>query len=576
MMIHRRLLELAGRVWWPMTVCVLMGLIVSGTYIAQALLVAQALTELFEGSADGAIRYLSFALIFIVLRTGVIWVREVVTTWAGGLIRARLRDRLVAALADLGPAYLSHARAGAAQATLTDGVDGLDPYYSRYLPQVVVTVLVPTALVAWMFTLNTTIAWVLLICIVLVLTVPRLQDLKLMATGKQRWQAYTDLSADYLEAMQGITTLRSFGAAERRRDTLEERSHTLYQDTMAELKLSLTESGMTALLVQTGTSAAVVLAAVAVGRGEGGASLMFLVLLIAFECFRPVRDLGKAWHAGYLGITAVDGITALLSAKPTVADSGTSLAPWKAGTPPTITFEDVQFSYPGARTPALQRLDLTIRAGRTTAIVGRSGAGKSTLVSLLGRTHDPDVGSILFDGMDIRELRIEELRASLAVVNQHTYLFNISVRENLRLGAVDASEQQVEHACRMAQADEFIRELPQGYETVLDEGGKSLSGGQRQRLALARAILRNAPVLILDEATSHVDTAGEFEIVQALKGVREGRTCLMIAHRLSTIAEADDIVVLDDGCIVQQGAAVDLRGRPGPLVDLLNSQEVRV
>jgi ATP-binding cassette, subfamily C, bacterial CydD len=537
--VHRRLLRLADSVKGPIAACVGLGLAVSAAYVAQAVLLAAALSALVDGDVTGAVRLAAWAFAVIAARAGLLWAREYVTVWAGALVRARLRDRLIVHLGRLGPARQAGTRTGHVQTTLVDGVEGLDPYYSRYLPQVVVTFCVPVALVGWLFTVNAAAAGILAVAVASVLIIPRFWDATLLKRGRGRWAAFAELASDYLEAMQGMATLRAFGAVGTLGTRLAGRARDLYVTTMRQLRISLVETGVSALFVQAGTAGAVLAASTA-----GSAWEVFAVLLITVECFRPVRNLSEYWHAGYLGITAVDGIEELLSASPAVEDRGT-----RHDFPPApgIRFEGVGFTYPGAEHPAVRDVSFTVEPGSTVALVGPSGAGKSTLAALLQRHHDPARGTISIGGIDVRDLTLDTLRGGVAVVAQDTYLFHGTVADNLRLARPDATDEELAAAARPAGAHDFITGLPDGYDTRLGERGATLSGGQRQRLAIARALLADAPVLLLDEATSHVDARTE----QALSEVRRGRTCLMIAHRPDTIRQADHVVVLENGTVLE-------------------------
>ncbi|GAA0936419.1 ABC transporter ATP-binding protein [Nonomuraea longicatena] len=542
MIVHPRLLQLSGSVKGPMAACAALGLAVSAAYVGQALLLTAALAALAEGRHGDTVPLLAWALAVIAVRAALLWARACVTAWAGALVKARLRDRLVERLGRLGPAYLTGTRTGRLQTTLVDGVEGLEAYFSRYLPQLAVTCCVPVALVGWLFTVHAGAAAVLAAAVAGVLVIPRFWDATLLRRGRSRWTAFADLAADYLEATQGMATLRAFGAVRRLGDRLAERAHLLYVTTMRQLRVSLVEKGVSTFLIQAGTAGAVLAAA-----RPGDAWGVFAILLVTVECFRPVRELSEHWHAGYLGITAVDGLRDLLSARPPVRDTGTGT---RVGAAPEIVFDDVAFTYPGARRPAVHGVSFTVGRGQTVALIGPSGAGKSTLAALLQRHVDPDRGAVRIDGVDLRELSLDALRAGIAVVAQDTYLFHGSVADNLRLARSEASDEDLAAAARAAGAHGFVSALPQGYDTVLGERGATLSGGQRQRLAVARALLADAPVLLLDEATSHVDVQGE----EALAGLRRGRTCLLIAHRLSSVRDADRIVVLEEGTVAENGA----------------------
>lgn len=578
-MFHRRLLALLPEVRGPVLLCVAAGLAVTVSYLAQALVLAGALTALVRGDLPGVLRLLGWTAAIVLVRAGLIWVRELVVVRCGAAVRIRLRSTLVRRIGALGPDAARRRRSGAVRGVLLEGVDGLDPYYSRYLPQVVITALVPAVLVGWMYTVSVPAAVVLTVAVVLVLVVPRFKDATLLRTGRHRWETYLAISADYLEAVQGLPTLRSFGAAERRRDGLQERSDALYRDTMRELRVSLVENGVSAALVLGGTAGAVAVTAAGlwgdagVATGPGGLSVMMLVLLVAVECFRPVRDLTAAWHAGYLGLTAVDGLDAVLSAEPAVRDEGTRTRPVGAA-PPVIDLVGAGVRYPGSDRWALRGVDLHVPAGSRLAVVGASGAGKSTLARLVARSIDPSAGGVRFDGVEVTRFTLDSIRSTVATVDQHPFLFSGTVLDNLRLGAPDAGRDAVLAAVDAAGARDVIDGLPGGLDGSVAEGGRSLSGGQRQRLALARALVRGAPVLILDEVTAHLDHRAEDRVTATLAGLRGRHTVVVIAHRLSTVRDADQVAVLADGRLVQLGPFDDLAGRPGALADLLAAREV--
>src|SRR6201986_3088482 len=262
---------------------------------------------------------------------------------------------------------------------------------------------------------------------------------------------------------------------------------------------------------------------------------------------RPLGGLRAGLHQGMLGQSAAAGINALLAAEPLVPEPPTGRAAISRPLLPTIAFEDVWFAYPGGRGAAHDGLSFTVAAGEKIGIVGPSGSGKSSVARLLLRLFDPQSGAVRIGGVDLRNLEPEMLRAQIAVVHQDTYLFHGTVEDNLKLGRPDATEDELVAAARDANAHDFIMALPQGYQTMLGERGVNLSGGQRQRLAIARALLRDSPILILDEALSSVDAENEAIIQQALDRLSHGRTTLILAPRLSAVHGADRILVLDKG-----------------------------
>src|SRR5437660_1176383 len=319
-------------------------------------------------------------------------------------------------------------------------------------------------------------------------------------------------------------------------------------------------------------SSALALAVWRVSHGLMSIEALLIVLMAGTEVFRPLRDLRTVLHQGMLGQSAAAGINALLAAEPLVPEQPPGQAAISRPLLPTIAFEDVWFAYPGGRGTAHDGLSFTVAAGEKIGIVGPSGSGKSSIARLLLRLFDPQRGTVKIGGHDIKSLDPEALGRMIAVVHQDTYLFYGTVEENLRLGKPDAARDGIEAAARDANAHEFISQLPQGYDTMIGERGVLLSGGQRQRLAIARALLRDAPILILDEALSSVDAENEAVIQQAIDRLSEGRTTLILAHRLSSVIGADRILVLDKGRIVESGRHAELIRRDGPYRRLMGAQ----
>ncbi|GGZ43628.1 ABC transporter ATP-binding protein/permease [Streptomyces poonensis] len=545
MIVHPELRRAARRARRPLLTATLLQGTVTLTHLAQAALLAVALADLARGDTGRLPWLLAAVLAVVAARAGLAMGQRRTATRAGAQVRVALRDEFLAHLGRLGPAHLTSARAGAVRTTLVDGVEGVDAYVSRYLPQLLITVTLPPLVLAVLAAVEPRALLGLVPALLLALCGPRVWDRLLAARGKEHWDTYEGLGADYLEALQGMPALRAAGAVGRTRARLEERSAALHRATVAKLRVSLVDTGITDLAVQGGTAAAALLACWSAVTGSTTATGTYLVLLLASECFRPVRDLAREWHAGYLGVSAADGLAALRTAEPAVRDTGTAPAHWAA--PPELRFEDVGFTYDGAPAPALHHVSFTAEAGRTTAIVGPSGAGKSTLLALLLRHHDPQEGRITLDGRRTTEYALDSLRQGIAVVSQETYLFHATIADNLRLARPDATDDDLTRATRIAGVHAEIAALPDGYATVLGERGATLSGGQRQRLALARALLADAPVLVLDEATSSVDERREADIVRELSKAASGRTVLVVAHRLAAVRHADRIVVLDAG-----------------------------
>lgn len=284
---------------------------------------------------------------------------------------------------------------------------------------------------------------------------------------------------------------------------------------------------------------------------------------------RPLKSLTQVNGPYQRGIAASQSLFELLDSEAEQDNGRRELGRARGD----IEFRGVTFCYPTKDQPALRDVSFSLSPGKTIALVGRSGSGKSTIASLLTRFYDIDQGEILLDGVDIREYRLSDLRRQFALVSQHVHLFNDTIANNIAYAAQgEYSREQIMAAARVAYADEFIQKLDQGYDTVIGENGANLSGGQRQRIAIARALLRNAPLLILDEATSALDTESERHIQAALEELRKDRTALVIAHRLSTIESADEILVIDEGRVVERGSHAELLARQGAYAQLRSIQ----
>jgi ABC-type transport system involved in cytochrome bd biosynthesis fused ATPase/permease subunit len=543
--VHRRLLQLAGAVPGAILALAGLGAVLSALHIAFAITAGSVIAMLVRSAGDplpGLAALTAIALVRAVL-TGV---REPVAARFGAGVRVRLRRRL---LARLGAVPVAERDSGQAAATVIDGVDGLDAYYTRYLPQLIVVLVVPAVVVALVWTRSTAAGVALAIATTVAVLAPRAWDLRLLRNGRRRWDRFTRLSSDYVEALQQIPLLRAFGATDRVAAGLAGDANLLRGSTMAQLRLSLVETFVSGLAVHVGTVLAVVAALAAVVSGDTHAAGAVTVLLLARECFRPVQDLGTNWHAGYLGLTAVDGLDHLLSRRPAVAEDGTYDAPAPTG---SVVVDDVSYHYPGTST-GLHGLTLRVEPGETLAVIGPSGSGKSTLARLLEREIDPDAGGVRVDDVDLRDLTRRARSRSVVVVPQDPTLFAWTVRDNLRLYRPGATDAEIERACELADVRDVIRALPDGYDTVLAENGEQLSGGQRQRLAIARALLSPAPVLVLDEVTSALDPATERRVVDALALAAPARTTLLIAHRESACVHADRWIALQGGRLAAAG-----------------------
>ena len=549
-----------------------LGVAVAATFTAQALLLSQVFVRLFDGQALGDVGWLLAGLAAVLLvRPVLVLARELSVHRTGVAVKRRLRARLLGHLAALGPLGTSRTRSGQVQSLLTDGIENLEPYYGRYVPQIAVTVITVAGVTAILATVDPFVALTVAVVALLVPLLPRLWDRVLAERGHSHWSAYSALNADFVDSMQGMTTLKVYDAATRRREDLRRAGTRLLDATLGQLRLSLVESGLAGLGLVAGPALALAVGLGRVAQGQLAPEQLFLVVLLSLEAFRPFRELAMHWHAGYLGISAAEGFRAVEALTPPVAvPAAPRVLPAGAV---EVVVDGVTFTHAEADGPALRGVSLVLRPGETTALVGASGSGKSTLVSLLLRFADPDSGGITVGGVDLREVDPATVADVVALVPQDPVLFSGSVADNLRAAAPAASDADLLDALSAAGALELVTPERGGLATPVGEQGALLSGGQRQRLAIARALLRRTAVLVLDEATSALDGRREAEVLDSLD-----RTCgtdtarLVVAHRLATVRSADRIVVLSEGSVVESGTHDELMALGGDYAAMVVEQ----
>ena len=504
----------------------------------------------------------------LVLRSVLEHVRTMAAHRTAARVQQRLRQRLYAQVTALGPAHFARNRSGEVMLTLVEGVQQLEVYFGQYLPQLFVAALTPLLIFAFVAFVDLPVATVVLLAALVVLLAPTLWHRWDSRASLTRNRAYAAFGADFLDAVQGLATLKAFGQSGERACRLTERAHTLFRSTMWVLGTNTLARGITDAGIALGAAAALAVGAWRVDHGAMSVSALLVILMLGVEVFRPLRELRVLLHQGMLGLSAARGIFALLDAVPLVRDRAAGPEPRDA----SVAFEDVTFAYPGGRRAAHERIGFAIHAGERVAFVGASGSGKSTIARLLLRFHDPDQGRVTIGGVDLRALSLAQVRARIAVVSQDTWLFHGTIEDNIRMGRPEATAEELRAAARAAHAEEFIARLPQSYATVVGERGVRLSGGQRQRIAIARALLRDAPILILDEALSSVDAESEALIQSALDRLMIGRTTLVFAHRLSSVIGADRILVLDQGRLVEAGTHASLMHGGGVYARLMAGQ----
>jgi ATP-binding cassette subfamily C protein CydCD len=481
-----------------------------------------------------------------------------------------LRRKLYDKIASLGPGTVGRQRSGGLTLSMIDGVEQLETYFGQFLPQFLIAVLSPLLIFAVVAFIDLPVALVMLAFALIALLAPSLWHKFDVRNSQFRQCSYASFAAEFLDSIQGLATLKAFGQGKARADKLEVEARDLFRRTMWVLGTNSLARGITDSAIACGAAAALIYGATRVESGAMALSSLLVILMLGVEIYRPMRELRTVLHQGMVGLSAAQGIYRILDDRPAVADAHP--APIDKDLAPVITFEDVRFSYPGTRRTVHDGLSFRAEAGERLGLVGPSGGGKSSIVRLLLRFYDPDQGRITLGGHDLRTLSFAQIRSLISVVNQDTFLFHGTVEENIRLGKPEASHAELEDAARAANIHDFILTLPQGYATVIGEKGIKLSGGQRQRLAIARALLRDTPILVLDEALSAVDAENEAVIQEALDRLMQGRTTLILAHRLSSVIDCDRIVVLDGGKVTEQGRHDQLMARGGIYAELMAEQ----
>jgi len=488
---------------------------------------------------------------------GARWVELWVSHVYAFRIIAALRLRIFDGLERMAPAGLDRRRTGDLAATVMTDIERLEWIYAHQLPSVVVAAVIPATALAALLFVAPAVGMLIMAMALLLGTVPAWLAARAHAQGLRLRAQLGTLHAEVVDGVQGVRELLLFGQRGAFLRRLADIGRSMRATQLKYGRRAGLENAAADLIVAVTVVAALVIAARAVATGALAPPMLPVLVILAGAALGPVSAVVATSSAlGELRGCAARVVEVIDAVAMTADRPGATPPP--AGLDPTVRFEAVRFRY-GPRQPAVLRgVDLEIRPGETLALVGASGAGKTTCLNLLLRFWDPAAGRITIGGHDIRDLTLDGLRTTVSVVPQEVYLFNATIMENLRLGRPSATDEQVHRAARRAMVGEFVDRLPQRYHTQMSERGLNLSGGQRQRIAIARALLRDTPVLVLDEAAAHLDTENERLVQRALGELRQGRATLVIAHRPSTIRAADRIAVLDGGRVVEAGTHDEL------------------
>ena len=587
--VDRRLLRHARAARGYLITAVGLGLVATVLILAQAGLLARALATAARTSPGAAPLWGTLlALVGVVAaRAAVSYGGEVAALRAAATVKSQLRRSLAARALRLGPAWLGGQQTGEITALATRGLDGLDPYFARYVPQLILAVAVPIAVLARVAAADWISALIIAVTLPLIPLFAVLVGWHTKARTQRQWRLLATLAGHFLDVVEGLPTLKIYGRAKAQEEVIGKVTGEYRATTMSALRVAF----LSAFVLELAASVATALVAVEVGLrllyGHMGYQTALLVLLLTPEAFLPLRSVSAQFHASMEGSAAAGRVLEILDTEPGTAPSGGPRDPVPAGGPPAaparpaapadlraeeVTLSGVTVTYPGRRRPVLDEVSLTIRPGERILLTGPSGAGKSTLLALLLGFVRPDAGTIQAGGAGLTPADDDRWRGQIAWVPQHPHLFAGRVADNIALGQPDASPEAIRQAARLAGAAEFIEALPGGYDAVLGERALRLSAGQRQKIALARAFLRDAPLLLLDEPAAHLDPASTRRVAEALETVLAGRTVVLVSHGPGLAAVASRVIRLDAGALVStarpasRAGSADTTGVPAAAV----------
>jgi ATP-binding cassette, subfamily C, bacterial CydD len=547
-----RLLRYSAAARGYLAVTVGLGLAATGLILVQASLLAHVLASAATGTGVAVLAGTLGALLAVLLgRAAAGYGGEIAALRAAAAVKSQLRRRLTDHALRLGPSWLARHRSGEVTTLATRGLDGLDAYFARYLPQLVLAGLVPFAVLIRVGLADWLSGLVIGLTLPLIPLFAILVGLHTKATTQRQWRLLARLGGHFLDVVEGLPTLKLFGRGERQAEVIGQVTDEYRKTTMSALRVAF----LSGFVLELTAALATALVAVEVGlrllAGHMSYQTALLVLLLTPEAYLPLRAVGAQFHASTEGAAAARDVFEILDTPlPAPHPASAPRRPVSLNTD-TIRLTDVTLTYPGRDRDALSGVNLAIRPGDQITLAGPSGAGKSSLLALLLRFAPPSSGRIEAGGADLASVPLDEWRRQIAWVPQDPYLFASSVADNIALGDPAASRLAIARAARAAGAAEFIEDLPQGYATTIGERGFGLSSGQRQQIALARAFLRDAPLLLLDEPAAHLDAVSAARLGTAISALTAGRTVIQVSHAPSPARQNGRVLTLDQGRLTQ-------------------------
>ncbi|MFA3781650.1 thiol reductant ABC exporter subunit CydD [Melioribacteraceae bacterium 4301-Me] len=560
MHINRDLFLHIKGVKWKFYAIIFWGLVTAALIIGQAFVLSRIINNVFllHQTFHQVLSLLIIFIFFVLFRAAANWLQNYYAARVVFYVKKTIRTKLIEKIFKIGPILLKSERTGEITNTLIKGVDKLEDYFAKFLPQIFLAFLIPVIILLFVFPLD------LLSGIIFLLTLPIIPLFMFLIgsiaekLNQKQWKTLSRISAYFLDVLQGLQTLKLFN---RTKETIKKIEYVTNIFRIKTLKI-LRVAFLSALVLEVAASISVALIAVAIGlrllNGDFNFADALFILIVAPDFYLPLRQLGVSYHAGMEGVAAFERISEIIQLKEysncEIVESSAVIFDCNS----QIKFENVSFSYEERKQKALNSISVTIEPQKFTALIGRSGSGKTTLINILLRFLIPQQGQVKIGTQNLFEIPSTHWRKNITWMPQNPYLFNATILDNIKLSMPTAKLEEVIDSAEKAKIHKLISALPKGYNTNINEAAENFSGGEIQRIALARAYLRKAPIVLIDEPTANLDPIVEEEIIDDMYKIFQGRTVIMIAHRLNTIVRADKILVLSHGKLIAEGNHMEL------------------
>jgi len=562
MLFNKQLFDLTKKDRNKFYLIILFGLIASVFTIAQAFILSRTINNVFllHQTLQQAFYLIIIYLSFSVAKAISIWLQNFFSSKVVFIIKRNLREQLINKIKELGPLKLKSERTGEIVNTLLNGVDKLEDYFSKFLPQIFLAAFIPILILLFVLPRD------LLSAIIFIVTAPIIPTFMFLIgsiserLNQKQWVTLSRMSACFFDVLQGLRTLKLFNRTKETIKRIDSITNIFRIKTLKVLRVAF----LSALVLEVASTISVAVIAVAIGlrllNGDFNFADALFILIIAPDFYLPLRQLGVSYHAGMEGVSSFERISELIKNELSeTMNSNQTKKIIEYDSP--IIFDNVSFTYEERNIKALDSISLVIEPKKVTALVGQTGSGKTTLMNMLLRFINPSQGIIKFGNQNLLEINEDEWRKNIAWIPQNPHLFNKTILENIKLSKDEATIQEVIEAASKSKIHKLISSLPNQYDTLVSEAGENFSGGEIQRIALARAYLRNAPIILVDEPTANLDPIIEEEIMNDMFDLFKGKTVLIIAHRLNTIIKADKIIVLKNGRVDAIGNHSELLGK---------------